>query len=262
MPYLERPSARIYYEIEGLDSNPVLTLLNGYSRSSSDFKSLARAASEKGWRVIRLDNRGAGRTENEPGFTVSDMVGDVVALWDLLGVTKSSLLGISYGGVLSQLLASQHSQRIDALVLVSTTPSSFFLGIDNDLSSQNPWNVESSLSRYFSEGFKQANPLLYKSLLKETSKAFLDPQLKERAAQQRAALKTFDFTALLHSISAPTLILHGEEDGVTTPEAADVMHRAIKHSKLEIVPGIGHLFLAESPKLFSERVLAFLQSHH
>lgn len=261
MAYAENGSARIYYEVDGSSTAPCVTLLNGYSRSSTDFRAMAKFLVERGYRVVRLDNRGAGKTENEPGFTVSDMVADVVAVWDAMEVRKSAVLGISYGGVLSLLLGNQHGDRLSALVLVSTTPSSFFLGLDNDLSAQAPEQVEANLSRYFSARFARENPILHKSLLKETAKAFLDPVSRERTAQQRAALRKFDFTPLLHSIRSPTLIVHGAEDGVATPEAAEVMHRAIKQSELEMVPEVGHLFLAEAPKMFYERVCAFLDAH-
>lgn len=261
MPYAQNGGARIHYEVEGSTTAPCVTLLNGYSRSSSDFRAMAKYLVEQDFRVIRVDNRGAGKTENPPGFTVSDMVSDVVAIWDAIGVAQSAVLGISYGGVLSLLLANQFGDRVRALVLVSTTPSSFFLGLDNDLSAQSPENVEASLAKYFSSRFARENPILHRSLLKETAKAFLDPASRERTAQQRAALRKFDFTPLLHSIRCPTLILHGAEDGVATPDAAEVMHRAIKHSELEMVPEVGHLFLAEWPKPFYERVCVFLNAH-
>jgi pimeloyl-ACP methyl ester carboxylesterase len=259
MPFLERGTTKLYFEREGDMLGPAVTLLNGYSRSSTDFRSLAKFLGSNGYQVIRVDNRGAGKTENAPGFSVSDMASDVVALWQECGIAQSHLLGISYGGVLSLLIASQHQALVKSLLLVSTTPSSFFLGLDNDLSSQAPDQVVANFTRYFSEKFARENPILFKSLVKETSKAFVDPVLRARSAQQRAALKVFDFTALLHAIRCPTLILHGEVDGVVTPEAADVMHRAIKQSELELVPEIGHLFLAESPKFFYDRVLKFLQ---
>jgi pimeloyl-ACP methyl ester carboxylesterase len=259
MAYLERPQARIFYEEEGPSDAACLTLLNGYSRSSSDFRALSKFMSSKGLRVLRLDNRGAGKTENADGFTVDDMVGDVLALWDFLGIASAHLLGISYGGVLSQLLANRYTSRVRSLVLVSTTSSSFFLQLDNNLSAQDPETIEKNLARYFSPKFAEKNPVLFRGMVKETAKVFTNPESRARTAQQRQALHKFDFTPLLHAIRCPTLILHGEDDQVISPEAADVANRAIRQSTLEIFPGVGHLFLAESPTLFYESVWAFLQ---
>ncbi len=262
MPFLNRPNAQVFYEVEGEPTAPAVTLLNGYGRSSTDFRAMSRHLAGNGYRVLRLDNRGAGQTQNEPGFQVGDMVSDVVALWDALEIAQSHLLGISYGGVLSILASAQHPTRVQSLSLVSTTPSSFFVTVDNNLSAQSAEEVEKSLSRYFSPQFAQANPILFRSLVKETAKAFSIPELRVRSAQQRSALGKFDFTALLHSIRCPVLILHGEADAVISPDAADVMHRAISQSQLELLPEVGHLLLAENPKFFYERVTRFLNTAH
>jgi 3-oxoadipate enol-lactonase len=258
MPTLQRGNAEIYYEIEGAESDPCVTLLNGYSRSSSDFRLLSRNLVSQNWRVLRLDNRGAGKTVTGSGFTVNDMVTDVIELWNALEISQSHLAGVSYGGVLSILLASQNPTRVRSLMLISTTPSSFFLGLDNNLSSQTPENIEKNLARYFSSHFAENNPVLYRSLIKETAKTFIDPLSRARTQMQRAALKVFDFTPLLHSIQCPTLILHGEDDEVIVPDAAEVAHRAIKQSTLRLVPEVGHLFLAENPKLLYAEILQFL----
>lgn len=259
--FLDRPNARVFYEVEGESDAPLITLINGYSRSSKDFRLMAKFLTQNGLRVLRFDNRGAGQTETTAAFTLDEMVGDVVSLWDHLEAAQSHVLGISYGGVISILLAHANPTRVKSLSLVSTTPSSFFLGLDNDLSSQTQEQVEQNIRKYFSEKFAERNPVLFKSMVKETSKVFMDPVSRARAAEQRAALKKFDFTALLHGLRMPTLILHGEADNVATPEAADVMARAIKHAELELVPDTGHLFLAEAPTFFYERVLRFLQAH-
>lgn len=261
MPYLDKPPVRVFYEVEGPADGPCVTLLNGFSRSSTDFRAMSRFLAEKGWRVLRIDNRGAGKTESPDGFKATDLTDDVVGVWDALGIDDSHVLGISYGGVLTLLTAHRYSKRVRSIVLVSTTPSSFFLQFDNYLPSQTPEEVETYLRRYFSKRFTEQNPVLFRSLLKETAKAFLDPTLRARAAQQRAALNRFDFTPLLLSISQPALIIHGEEDLVVSPEAAEIAHRSLKNSRLEMIPDVGHLLLAEVPKLFYERVAAFLESN-
>lgn len=258
MPYLDTTGARVYYELEGEDTAPCLTLLNGHSRSSSDFRAMSKFMVGKGFRVLRPDNRGSGKTEIESAFKVDDMLADVVALWDANGIATSHVLGISYGGVLAQLLTHRHPNRVQSLILASSTPSSFFMGVDNHLAGQDPETLEKTLSKYFSPHFAEKNPALFKGMIKETAKVFLDPASRERATLQRQALTKFDFTPLLHSIRVPTLILHGEDDEVISPEAADVLHRAIAQSKLKLFPHVGHLFLAESPTLFYEAVLEFL----
>jgi 3-oxoadipate enol-lactonase len=260
MPYTLRPGARIFYELEGASGQPVVTLLNGFGRSSTDFRLFSRRLIERGFQVLRLDNRGVGKTENTGAFSLNEMVDDVLETWVSLGIQESHLVGISYGGVLALLTTHKGGNRVKSLALVSTTPSSFFMGVDNDLSSQTEAEIEANLAKYFSPRFKEHNTVLYRSLIKETAKTFLDPKSRERAKEQRNALRVFDFTPLLHSIHCPTLILHGEDDEVVKPEAAEVLHRSIKGSELTLVPEVGHLFLAESPKLFYDSVSDFFQA--
>ncbi len=259
MPFLEKGSAKIFYEIEGDALAPCITLINGYSRSSSDFRAMARFLVERGMRILRSDNRGCGKTETPGVFTRDEMIADIRDIWDAEGISRSHVLGISYGGVLSQLLANQFPGRVRSLILVSTTPSSFFFGVDNRLSSQGPEEINNNLARYFSPHFAKKNPTLFKAMIKETSKVFLDPKTRAQATLQREALHKFDFTALLHSLSIPTLILHGEDDQVISSDAAEVMHRAIRGSELQVFSQVGHLFLVESPTLFYDAVWKFLE---
>ena len=101
MPNIETPGAIINFDVVG-DQGPWVTLINGHTRSSNDFRMMGRIFSQAGMRVLVLDNRGAGKSQVSRPFTITDMCGDVVALWDYLEIEKSSLLGISMGGFISQ----------------------------------------------------------------------------------------------------------------------------------------------------------------
>ena len=93
--------AEIYYEEVNPNSSNVVTLVNGHTRTSSDFRMMARILGEAGLRVLALDNRGAGKTKVSRPFSIDDFCNDVVALWDALKIQSSSLLGISMGGFIS-----------------------------------------------------------------------------------------------------------------------------------------------------------------
>jgi non-heme chloroperoxidase len=76
----------------------------------------------------------------------------------------------------------------------------------------------------------------------------------------RAIAERPDSTGLLPTISCPVLILNGSEDSVTTPETATSMHAMIPGSRLEILPGAGHLSNLEQPALFNNLLLEHLKS--
>jgi pimeloyl-ACP methyl ester carboxylesterase len=74
----------------------------------------------------------------------------------------------------------------------------------------------------------------------------------------RALMTRPDSTPLLGSVHVPTLIVVGDEDGVTPPSASEDMHRAITGSELVRIPQAGHLSNLEQPQLFNAALAAFL----
>lgn len=262
MAFLSRGSARIFYEVytPAAQSRAAVTLVNGHARSSTDFRAFAKFLTERGFTVLLFDNRGAGQTETGP-FTFEEMVEDILGLLDSQNVSKTYLLGISYGGVICQNLAARFPNRVRALVLASTTAESRFLDSSRRLS-ELPLDVrQKEMSRYFGSAFTQKNPVLFKSLIKQMAGGFDDEDFVEKARMQRRALNEFDFSHLLSQIQCPTLVLHGLEDEVIAPDSARLLQKNIPGSELELWEGVGHLFLAEAPKRFYERVLKFFETH-
>jgi pimeloyl-ACP methyl ester carboxylesterase len=75
------------------------------------------------FRLVLVDNRGSARSGlPAASFDVADMAADVVAVLDGAGIRQAHVLGVSLGGMVAQELAIDHPGRVDALVLVSTTP--------------------------------------------------------------------------------------------------------------------------------------------
>lgn len=221
-----------------------ITLLNGRTRTSSDFQAMAKHLAREGWRVLLVENKGTLKNPARGAFTLSDCAKEIEKTWQTLGIAKSHVLGISYGGTIAQTLALEFPGRVSSLILVSTSPKAEWI---------------SEVKSYFSESFTQKNSILVKSLLKEMDKAFADPAGQAQATFQTIALKGFDSISKLSQVKIPTLILHGEDDRVIPVTAAKTLAAAIPGSKLIILPEVGHLFLAECPKRFYERVSEWLQ---
>jgi 3-oxoadipate enol-lactonase len=79
-------------------------------------------------------------------------------------------------------------------------------------------------------------------------------------AGARALMNRPDSTPLLSGITAPTLIIVGEEDLLTPPVESERMHAAIAGSRLVTIPGAGHITNMETPEAFNQAVTAFLGS--
>ncbi len=257
MPILQRPTAALYYEVLG-ETGPWLTLVNGHTRSSRDFKLLAKVFVAAGFRCLIFDNRGSGQTSEEGPIRLDDMVEDILALWTHCRVKRSHLMGISMGGIVSQFLAARNPQLIDHLVLVSTAASSGYLA---SLSFE-PWGrelpeVESRLKKYVSAGFYARNKLLMQAMAKQILTAIQSDGFESRATAQHLAIAGFDTRDLLPRIAAPTLIIHGTDDTVIPLAAASEIAALIPGARLQLVAEGGHLLLAEDSKRLGQMVIDF-----
>ncbi len=257
MPYLERNDSKVYYEVWGEGEGPNLTLVNGFTRGLTDFRALGHHLAAKGWKVIALDNRGSGKTEGPLSFTLKDSTDDIVALWTQLGVGKSHLLGISYGGLLAMNVAIAAQSRVSSLILVSTTARAHHLRLDAEPGAPTKVETEATLMRYFSPTFAKGHKILVRSLAKEMVKAFQDPEKLARAQAQRNAMGNFNVLPALGELKIPVMVIHGSDDRVVDIGAAGEIAQKIPHAKFEVFDGNGHLLLAETPKRLYEVVEHF-----
>ena len=215
----ESTTASIYYETHG-ESGDWVTLINGHTRTIRDFKMFTKKLIASGFRVLVADNRGAGETETSFPFTLEDIADDIHDIWEELNIDKSHVLGISMGGMISQILASEYQSKVKSLALISSSANDSFL---TDIASSD-WgdkqeSIENKLSNYFAKDFYRNNKLLVASMakvmLKKQSGGF-----DEGAYLQRQAINESNIDGIQSDISSPTLILHGNEDAIIDVTAA------------------------------------------
>lgn len=265
--FLQRPSATIHYRVHapalaaGDKPKGWLTLVNGYTRSMKDFASMAGHFAKLGYSVLVLDNRGSGETEWQGDFTLEDLASDVEALWDELGVSQSHLLGISMGGRIAQQVARQAADRVESLMLVSTTATGEFVMADDE----RRWGdtlpaIKETMARYFSPRFLARNKLLVDAMAKNIHASVGAGTFNSGAKAQDSALKGADSTSFLGEIAIPTLILHGRDDRIIRCEAGLHLFDHIPESELIVMAGVGHLMLAECPKRLYGEVARFIGS--
>ncbi len=259
MPLLHVPQAEIYFETHG-ESGPWITLINGHTRSSKDFKLLARGLVEAGFQCLTFDNRGSGATKTTAAYTARDMVNDVYALWEKIGIKKSFVAGISMGGMLSEIVAAE--REISGLVLISTSAGQHNL---NPVSFGD-WgttieSVSERMGHYFTEGFASRNKLLIEAMNKQILLGIQNEGFAERAREQRAAIENLDNRTLLEKIKCATLIIHGTEDRIIEPEVAYELEAKIPKAELMLIEGAGHLLLAEDSKTLAKSIIDFCQAN-
>src|SRR5206468_11448829 len=96
-------------------------LIMGLGGRAADWASIFPAALATRYRVVRFDNRGIGGSSPAAGgYTLRDMAADAVAVLDAVGAERAHVVGYSMGGMISQLIPTEHAARVDRLVLMST----------------------------------------------------------------------------------------------------------------------------------------------
>lgn len=256
MPTISRPTAEIHYDVIG-ETGPFITFVNGHTRSSSDFRAMARRCQEAGFRSILIDNRGTGESTFSGSFSIDDMADDVAAVWADANIDRSHVLGVSMGGMMALKLAARENSPMASLVLMSTTLTRSGL-----TSSGLPWGdtaetVKAKLARFFAPDFPTRNKLLMDAMAKRILASIQAGKFSATSEAQLAAMKGYDGTAFAKAVKVPTLIVHGAEDQVIERVSVDDMVKTIPGARLEIIEKAGHLLLAEAPEELARILIGF-----
>jgi len=243
------------HRIDG-EGPPLLLLLNGGLMSMAAWQPLVDALPSH--RIIRCDFRGQLLT---PGIASSweEHVSDVVALLDFLAIDRAHVAGVSFGAEVAMLLAALHPSRVSRLTVISatdyTTPA---MRVDAEegrlLARTDPAELLRRVARKtWSRAFLAAQPGDY---IEQRAKqaALLPPAFWAGAEAILSLLLTLDLRPHLAKITAPTLVIGGEDDEVFPPEHSRAIAAAIPNARLEMVAGRGHGLLFEE----AARVIALL----
>ncbi|HXK33499.1 MAG TPA: alpha/beta hydrolase [Dehalococcoidia bacterium] len=263
MPYADNGGVRLYYETHGR-GEPLL-LIPGFGCTTHIYQHQTPAFAQR-FRVIVYDPRGAARSSAPPsGWTMRDYADDAAAVLDAARAEEAFVLGTSFGGMVAQHLALEHPGRVRRLVLGCTTPGgaahvspppaqiALFLA-----SGDEPDPAKAVRMRY---------PLHYSDEYAAehddeiVARALADQEWRcspEGRAGQLAAMRTHDVAGRLPSLAAPTLVAHGEHDGVIPAENARTLASRIPSAMLRIYAGARHVFFIERADEFNRDVLEFL----
>jgi pimeloyl-ACP methyl ester carboxylesterase len=203
-------------------------------------------------------------------YTLDDMAEDAVAVLDAAGVARAHVAGVSMGGMIAQVLAARHPQRVFTLTsIMSSTGNpqpSVALGKTRALRAllrrppKDPTLEQAVAHLQFlfgvigSPGFRQ-DDAERRMLFERAARRGLYPA--GTARQLAAILASGDRREQLHRIAAPTLVIHGADDPLVRVAAGRDTARHIRGARLKIVPGMGHDF---PPRLM--RGLAVMVAEH
>ncbi len=228
----------LFYRDSG--SGTALLLLHGFTGCGDDWQHVF-ATPLDGYRVIAPDLRGHGRSTNPSGvFTFADVARDMFALLDRLGVDRVKAIGMSAGANTLLHMATQQPERVTAMIHVSGTPRFpdqarlIMRTMTEDSRSAADW-AEMRLRHHLGDDQIRA--------LWRHAREFADDR------------DDMNFTAAsLSSVTARTLIVHGDRDPLYPVELAVELLRGIPNAALWVVPSGGH------GPIFGEQAAPFVRT--
>jgi len=251
-------NVRIAYRFDGAEHLPVLVLSNSIGTSYHMWDGEVDALSQH-FRVLRYDARGHGDSGVPAGAYSLDRLGrDVLEMMDALGIRRAHFLGLSLGGFIGQWLGIHAPQRIDRLILSNTAaqlgPVSVFderiAAVRAALDMREP--AEGFLANWFPRQMLDAGgPVIdkFRAMLLATDRNGL--------AGLFAAVRDADLRRTIRLIEAPTLVIAGRDDTVTSAQHGTDIAAAIPGARLLTLPTV-HFSNIERRQEYLDAVLHFL----
>jgi pimeloyl-ACP methyl ester carboxylesterase len=283
------------YESFGPTDRETILLIAGTGQQLVDWPiELVEAFVQRGYRVVRFDNRDIGRstklteaglpdaraieqalTAGEPApvpYTLHDMAQDAVGLLDALGIEQAHLVGMSMGGAIAQLIAIDHPERTLSLTTIAADSGNpeipliakpeAFAGVPPQPSTRDKeayveWQVK-TWQVLSGPKYPTTEATLRAHAEQDFERGF-DPDGLIR--QQTAILvDRFESTGYRHShlktIAAPTLVLQGTVDPLQPMASAEDIAARVPEAELRIIPGLGHFIPVALVPEFVEAITA------
>jgi 3-oxoadipate enol-lactonase len=247
----------LHYRDVGSGKDVVL-LLHAFPLHSGMWQRLVSVL-EKRHRVIAPDYRGLGKSQPRAEPSTMDLLAqDVKALLSHLRVERAAVAGLSMGGYLSFELYRQMPGLFRGLALCDTRA-----GPDTpEAAAGREKFAQTALEKGLTWVADEFVPKLLKPKPDPTAVAEVRGLIAGGtpagvAAAQRGMARRSDSTPTLATIACPTLVVVGEEDGLTPPAEAEKMAAAVKGAKLVRIPNAGHLANVENPDAFNQALSGF-----
>jgi pimeloyl-ACP methyl ester carboxylesterase len=266
---------KICYEIKG-SGNPII-LVHGFGVSKevwiAQFEPLSRY-----FKVIRFDNRGAGKSErpNIP-YTMEMFADDIKGLMDYLNIEKAHVIGWSLGGMIAEHFALRNPSRLIKLVLINTMAQwpSDKSGLEMYKKSQIEGyyaKIKDPKVTFFDRAKLGFSRTFLKELKEDPSKKHFDlwsaedliqqsitnPSTPQDIENQVNALAHMDVLNSLHEIKSETLIICAEKDRQMPKAVNELIHKEIFNSKFVIIEGAGHDSPKENALEINKMIIKFL----
>ena len=250
-------------------SAPPLLLLHGFNQTAHSWDEFAGRVYQQ-WRVIAVDQRGHGATAwaRDGDYSRGAMVADIVQIMDRLQIARAPVVGMSMGAVHTAVLASEHPDRVAAVVLVDYAPQLEAVGLDKiKMAALASWasfdDAVAAMHRF--------NPRRSLDNLRERLRHSLRQRDDGRwtwamdiagfVDQPRFAEDPDIMWRTLGAIPCPVLLIRGGKSDVLGEDAAARVRDTLARGTLHTVPDAGHSVPGDNPDGFHDAVASFLIQH-
>lgn len=271
MPQVTANELQIEYEIFGDESAPAILLIMGLGAQLGRWNTeLCTALVDRGYRVIRFDNRDCGLSTKldelgvpdigkalrtgqpvDAPYTLQDMAADCIGLLDALAIERAHVVGASMGGAIAQIISALYPQRVLSLTCLMTTSGhpdlppptpeasrALFAPLPEKRDKESL--VEDAIRRFLavaSPSYPSCPQRLLDSFNAEHERGY-HPR---GVARQLAAFLASDHRReLLQTITAPTLVLHGADDPLIPVACGYDVAAHIPGAEIRVIEGLGH----------------------
>jgi 3-oxoadipate enol-lactonase len=253
---------RLHYEVTGRASAPAVLMIQGLGADKHGWD-MQRLPLSTRYRVVALDNRGAGRSDKPFGhYTLEQMADDAIAVLDAAGVASAHVVGASMGGAISQIIGLKYPERVISLTLACTAcrnhpwrrellqgwaTAASERGMGSMAAEAARWVIGPRSFRRLLPAFGWLGPLA----LGRTAHAFV--------SQVRAILEVDESVAeRLGEVTAPTLVLVGNQDILTPRGDSEEIADRLPNAELVVISGAAHGFMVEHATTFNRVLFEFL----
>jgi pimeloyl-ACP methyl ester carboxylesterase len=256
-----------WYTVEGDASAPMLLCLHGIGSAAAAFEPQYPLASSTHRRLVAWDAPGYRHsTDPDHPYTLDDWADAAAGLIERQGrgpdgAASADVLGVSWGGVTATRLALRHPHLVRTLILADSSVGSG----TSQRQAETMRSRAAAIDELGLEAFAASrSPLLVTTdaphhLIDEVARLMVDSVRQPGYTLACASLADTDHRSDLASITAPTLVIVGDQDRVTPPASSQELVDGIPGARLVSIEGAGHLANQECPDQFNEAVETFLK---
>ncbi len=266
MAYASIGRKQIYYETRG-QGQPLL-LLMGWQGNRTWWPESLLSRLEKHFLLILMDHRGTGLSKDPLGlYSIKHLAKDATLVLDDFGLSSAAVLGVSMGGMVAQAMAIHYPDRVDKLILTS---SSAKIGMVRGLNKeqQQAWLSylqkrdrglqEFILDLLFSRDCKDGDSHVIKNFINRTKQ---QPTSRRTVIKQFMAVQRFDSRKKLKHFNKPVLVVTGDNDMIIGAHHSENLCEIIPHATLHLIQGGTHAMLDAEAEQLAKVYIEFLNNN-